>query len=82
MQATAVVEGPSEKEKKVRGLQKKLRQIEQLKQRQSAGETLQANQVSGDGVLDVLAMLIPGVQLEKVSSEASVKEELMTAEAQ
>jgi translation initiation factor 2A len=38
--------GLSEKDKKVRNLEKKIRQIRELKERQSKGDTLEATQVS------------------------------------
>lgn len=37
--------GPSDRDKKLRNLQKKLRQIEQLKDRRDAGATLEPEQV-------------------------------------
>ena len=76
--------GGSELDKKHRAVSKKLRQIEQLKEKQAGGEFLQVCSVSLFRCLPCLTIAcMPSPQanqLEKVATEADVKKELAEIE--
>lgn len=76
----AAAAGLTEKDKKVRNLEKKLRQIRELKERQVKGDTLEPTQVSFQMSLDELCkasiLTLSFVQVAKIANEGSLLREL------